>query len=189
LLVDRRDVFAAGAGNVESDARDSLDLGRAVDHRVDGLVDAVDGTLLFRPAIIDAAGQFTHDHEIEAGDELWAQRRGILEAREDSHRTKVGIQLEISAQQKERVLGPLDERLAFVLRQADAAEEDRGAALAQLARLRRECRQAKREGRPADGRLRALDVGENALQDARCRGDDFGADPVAGEERDGTNRR
>jgi hypothetical protein len=145
--------------------------------------------LLLRPAVIDAAGKFTHDHEIEAGDELGAQRRGILETREDSHRTKISIQLEISTQQKERVLGALDERLAFVLRQADAAEEDRGAALAEFARLRRECRQAQRERRPADGRLRALDVRANAQQDARRRGDDFGADPVAGEERDGTNRR
>ena len=96
---------------LERDASDALDLGRAIDHRVDGLVDAVDATLLLRLTVVDAAGQLAHDDQIEPAHELGLERRRVFETREDAHRTQVGEEFVVAAQQEQRVLRALRQRL------------------------------------------------------------------------------
>ena len=58
-------LLAARPREIQGDARDALDLGRAIDHRVHRLLHAVYDSLLFGLAEIDAAGQLAHDDEID----------------------------------------------------------------------------------------------------------------------------
>jgi hypothetical protein len=65
----------AGAGQFEGDGGDALDLVGVVDLRVDAALLAVAEIDDFlRLAEIDAAGQFAHDQDVEAFDDVRLQR-------------------------------------------------------------------------------------------------------------------
>src|SRR5580698_4230994 len=98
LLVDRGHVLASPTRDRKGDAGDALDLRRAIDHRIDCLVDAVNATLLFRSPVIDAAGELAQHEQIESAHDLRPQRRSAFQARKDAHGTQVSEQLVIPAQ-------------------------------------------------------------------------------------------
>ncbi len=173
-------MLATRARQLERDPGDALDLRRAIDHRVNRLLDAVDAALFLWPAVVDAAGQLAHHHQIETAHDLGAQRRGFFQTREDAHGTQISVELVIPTQDEERVLGTLFQRLALVFGKPDAAKENRVAPIAELASLRGERRKPTRERGAADGFLDVLDVGTHATQDRDGSMRHLGADAVPG---------
>ena len=74
-LLGRGNLVAPRAGEIEGDARDAVDLECVIDLRVDAALLAIaeigDGLGL---AEIDAAGQFAHDQNVEALDDIALER-------------------------------------------------------------------------------------------------------------------
>ena len=92
-LFRRGHLVAAGAGQLEGDAGDALDLVGVVDLRVDGALLAVaEVDDLLRLAEIDAAGQLAHDQDVEPLDDLALQRRSVGERRIADRRAQIGEQ-------------------------------------------------------------------------------------------------
>ena len=65
---------------LERDARDARDLVLVVDHRVVRRAHAVHGLRAARLAEVEAAGQLAHDQQVDAVDDLGAQRRRLRRA-------------------------------------------------------------------------------------------------------------
>jgi len=78
------------------------------------------------------------------------------------------------------VLGTFGERFPLVFRKADAAEENRVAALAELARLQRQSGSTLHESRPAGERFGVLEIGSYATQNVDGSTRYLGADTVPG---------
>ena len=99
-LVDARDPAAAATGEHAGTLHDPADLERAV---VTGVVRG----LVAEPAVaeVDPTDQLAHDHEIEAGDELVAQRARRV-ARVAARRPQVRVAAEHRAQREQSLLGP-----------------------------------------------------------------------------------
>jgi len=57
-------------------------------------------------AEVDAAGELAHEHQVDAGDDLGFQRRGVGERWMHAHRAQVGEGAELAAQAQEPRLGP-----------------------------------------------------------------------------------
>ena len=113
-------------GEVEGDPRDALDLAGRVELGVDGALRAVlQGDDLLRLAEIDAAGEFAHDDDVEALDDLALQGRGVGEGRIADRRAQVGEEAEILAQAQQPGLGPRGIGHVRPFRAADGAEQDR----------------------------------------------------------------
>ena len=98
-LVDARHLLAALARSLERLAGDALDLVLAVLERVVGALSlgAVGaGTFLVVEALalaeVQTARQFTHDHEVDARDDLGLQRGSAGEGVEDLHGAQVGVE-------------------------------------------------------------------------------------------------
>ena len=84
-LVDAGQLLAALARGLERDVRDALDLRARVAHRVEGLVGALERAVgraaaAARLAEVDVAGQLADDQDVEPGDELGLQARGVRSA-------------------------------------------------------------------------------------------------------------
>ena len=100
--------MAALSCQLEADAADALDLVGLVDLGVDGALLAVaELGNKFRLAEIDAAGQFTHDHEVEPVDHLALERGGVGERGIADRRADVGVEPHVLAQPQQAGLGPL----------------------------------------------------------------------------------
>src|SRR3546814_20936815 len=56
-------------------------------------------------AEIDAAGQITHDHDVEAADDVGLQRAGLDQRIEAFRRTQAGKQVHFLAQAQQAALG------------------------------------------------------------------------------------
>jgi len=112
------------AREVECDPRDALDLIGVVDLGVDGALLAVaeigDG---FRLAEIYPAGEFAHDHDVEAFDHLALQARCLRQRRIAHRGTQIGEQAELLAQAQQPGLGPDVIGHAVPLRPADRTED------------------------------------------------------------------
>ena len=123
-LFHRGHLVAALARQVEGDAGDALDLVGVVDLGIDGALLAVaeigDG---LRLAEIDAAGEFAHDHDVEAFDHLALQAGGFRQRRIAHRRAQIGEQAEILAQPQQAGLGPHLIGHAVPFRTADRAED------------------------------------------------------------------
>src|SRR3546814_10395351 len=74
-------------------------------------------------AEIDAAGQFTHDHDVEAADDVGLQRAGLDQRVEAFRRTQVGEQVHFLAQAQQAALGLLVEGQVVPLRATDSAQD------------------------------------------------------------------
>jgi hypothetical protein len=105
-LFHRADFVAAGAGQLEGDAGDALDLVGVIDLRVDGALLAVAEIDDFLGlAEIDAAGQLAHDQDIEALDQFRLQRGGIGQRRVADRRAQIGEQRHVLAQAQQAGFG------------------------------------------------------------------------------------
>ena len=138
-LVDAREAAAAALGEGAGALDDAADLGRRV---VAGVV----GRVVAETAVaeVDAADQLAHDHEVELGHELLAQRaRGVL--RVAARGADVGVAAEHRAQREQALLGA--HRGAVPLRPADGAQQHGVGAEAGLARGVRERMAAARRSR------------------------------------------
>ena len=187
LLVGRVELLAAGAGEVEGDAADAVDLVGLVDLGVDGALLAVAeiGDLLGL-AEIDAAGELADDQDVEAFDDLALERRGIGERGVADRGTEVGEELQVLAEAEEAGFGAHLVGDAVPLGAADRAEDD-GVGTERLLHVLLGDRGAVLVvGAAADetglelevGKLLAVEPGDELFD----LGHDLGADAVAGEE-------
>ncbi len=125
-LVDLADPAVALSRQIEGGADDAFDLGLGIDFGVDPAPAAVRQCLdPARLAEIDAAGQFPHDHQIEAGNDLTLQAGGVGERIEHHRRAQIGEQVHFLAQPKDAALGTQLERQGVPFRAADGAEQHR----------------------------------------------------------------
>ncbi len=98
-LVDLAQAVLAFAGQLETGAHDALDLRFGVDFGVDAAPAAVgQGLDAARLAEIDAAGQFAQDHDVETGEEIALQCRGVGQCLERQRRPQIGEQIHFLAQ-------------------------------------------------------------------------------------------
>ena len=124
-LLHRGHLVLALPGKLEGDAADALDLIGVIDLGIDGALLAVaeigDGLGL---AEIDAAGELTHDDDIEAFDGFALEARGFRQRRVAHGRAEVREQGEILAQAEQAGFGThlIGDRIP--LRTADRAEDD-----------------------------------------------------------------
>src|SRR6266403_4666784 len=104
-LVDGEQTPAAGAREFKCDAGDALDLRFTVAHgveRVARAVRAVDGARL---AEIQSAEQFTHDEDVGAFDDFFAQRRAGSQHRIKDSGTEIGESSEFMAEAQQSSFG------------------------------------------------------------------------------------
>ncbi len=125
-LVDLAEPAPALQREIEAGADDALDLNFGVDLGIDAAAGAVRHPLdAARLAEIDAARQFAHDHQIETGDEIALQGRGVGQRVEHHRRAQIGEQIHFLAQLEEAALGAQFERDRLPFRAADRAEQHR----------------------------------------------------------------
>src|SRR5438045_6672104 len=111
---------------IETGADDALDLGLAIDLGVDAAAAAVgQGFDAARLAEVNAAGQFAHDHQIEAGDELALQARLIGQSLEYQYGPEVGEQAHLPPQLPKAAPGLQFEQQGLPFRSTDRAEQHR----------------------------------------------------------------
>ncbi len=178
-------LLAPSARQIERHARDPFDLGRAIDHRVDGLFDSVcSDSLLFGLAEIDAAREFAHDDEVQPAHQLRQQTRRRLESRKDANRSNIRIEFEAAAQDEQGILGAFSQRLSVVFGKSHRAEQNSCAAFAELASLigQRRFTLAQRPG--ADIGVLVLQIGANGREHAHGGARDLRPDAVTGQYRD-----
>ena len=96
-----------------------------VDEGVDPAALAAAGVLnAARLAEVDAAGQFAHDHDVEARDDIGLERRGMREGGIDHGRAQVGEEFHLLAQAQQRPLRPHGKVEFVPARTTDGAEEN-----------------------------------------------------------------
>ncbi|CAI8422948.1 MAG: Uncharacterised protein [Rhodospirillaceae bacterium] len=112
------------ARKIEGDPGDPADFLGVVDLGVDAPALAV-GQVgdAARLAEVDPAGQLAHDHDVEAGYELFLQRRCFGQRVKTDRRAQVGEQLEILAQAQQAALGAQREIERIVLRATHRTEQ------------------------------------------------------------------
>ena len=186
-LVDLAQAMLALLRQLETGADDALDLGLGINLGVDAAAAAVgQGLDAARLAEIDAAGQLTHDHQVEPGDELTLQARRIGQRLEHQRRAQIGEQIHFLAQPQEAALGLQFEWQGFPFRPADRAEQHRIAGLRLGQGFVGQRRAGSLIGGAADQPLADLEAGEVAavekLDDAHDLAHDLRADAVAGQD-------
>ncbi len=148
----------------------------AVGHRLDPA----------RVAEIDAAGQFAHDHQIEAGDQLALQARRVGERLEHHRRAQIGEQIHFLAQAQEAALGAQLERQGLPFRAADRAEQHGVAGQRLVERAIGQRHAVGVVGGTADQPLGDFEAGDMAaiekFGDAQDLAHDLRADAVAGQD-------
>ena len=183
-------LVATGAGEIEGDAGDALDLVGGIDLGVDGALLAVlERHDLLGLAEIDAARQLAQDQDVEPFDDLALQGRSLGKCGIADRRAQVGEQVEILADaQQSRLRADLVGHLV-PLGAADGAEQDGGGgvrlphgllgdghAVLVDCRPAREVRLRLEPGRVA----RLVEQGDQPLD----LGHDLDADAVAGQEQE-----
>ena len=124
-FVDGAHPAVALAGEFEGDASDAQDLMSRVDEGVDPAALAAAGILYAaRLTEVDAAGQFAHDHDVEARDDIGLERRGVREGGIDHSRAQVGEEFHLLAQAQEGALGPHGKVEPVPAWTTDGAEEN-----------------------------------------------------------------
>jgi len=182
-LVHVRHVLAAPARRLEGHPADAGDLDLVVHHRVARLALAADDAHPARLAEVQAAGQLAHHQQVDAVDDLGAQRRGLDQRREHAGGTQVGVQAQLLADAQQALLGAPVHRQRVPLRPAHGAEQHGTALLGQRHRLVAQRRPVGVDRRPADPLVGELELQPVArrhrLQRAPRLAGHLGADPVA----------
>ena len=126
-FVDGKEAFVATHRSGEGDASDACDLALAVDHGVDGFDVAV-GKFGDRLGLaeINSTGEFAYAEDVEAfRDEFVFDRRGVGQGRVARSGPKIGEEAEVLPEWKKCAALGLDVgRKIFPLGAADGAEED-----------------------------------------------------------------
>src|SRR5579859_6851950 len=122
-LIHRGESLAPPARQLKGVARDALDLGFGVDHRVNRRTLRGRAFDLAWPAVIQAASQLTHDDQIYAAQNLTSQGRGPGERRQRAHRANIGEEFQFFAQAEERLLWLLLRIGSANARASNGAEE------------------------------------------------------------------
>ena len=141
-------------------------------------------------AKIDAAGEFADAEDIEAiGDEFLFDGRGMGQGRQADAGPEVGEQAEVLAQRQQRAAFRLEvRRQRLPLRATYRAEQNRRRGFASSHRRRWQRMPGGVDRGPADQVMAAGDgkseLGGGGVEDAQGLGHDFGANAVAGENRD-----
>ena len=185
-LVHRADPAVALAGDVAGHTHDTLDLALPVDQGVEALALAiVQGADATRLTEIDAAGEFTHDHDVQPRHHLGLQSGGIGQLRIEQCRTQVGEQPQPGAQSQQPLLGADGDVQMFPLGAAHSTQQHGVSGLGLLQGLVGQWHAAGIDGGAAHRCLVQLDVEPLALelfQHLHRLGDDLGADAVAGKD-------
>jgi hypothetical protein len=109
---------------------DAADFRLAVDHGVEADALAVFLAHAARLAEVDVAGQLADDQDVQAGNDLRLQRRGIGQFRVENGRAQVGEQVQILADAEQAALRALFTRQAVPLRPTDRTEQTASASRA-----------------------------------------------------------
>ena len=113
------------AGEVEGDAGDTLDLAGGVGFRVEAALLAIrQGFHAARLTEVNAAGAFTHDHDVQAANHIRLQRGGIHQRVQHNGRAQIGEQIQFLAQAQNGDFRAHVEAQLVPLRAADGAEQD-----------------------------------------------------------------
>ncbi len=189
-LLGRGHLVAAAPRQLEGDPRHPLDLALGVDLQVIPALLAGRGVRIDAlVAEIDPRGQLAHDHDVEAGDDLALQGRGVGQGFEADRRTQVGEGVHRLAQVQEARFRTLVARIVGPLRPADRAHQDGGGVQRQLLGLFGQRRVMQVVAGPAEGALIDVELQARVLahpgRHAAHLGDHLGADAVAGQEQQG----
>ncbi len=183
--------FAAGACGLKGDVGDAFNLVGVINHGVHGtFATMLGGASAFGLAKVETAGEFAHDEDVETeGGDVGAQWAGVGKFGVEASRAEVGEELEVFADGEQGgALGLLVGGQGFPLGAADGAEENGGGLLAEFF-----C--GFGEGVAVVINSDAADVGffedeTQVVSGVECVEDfqgfthDFGADAVAGKDRD-----
>ena len=172
------------------DVRDAADLRLGVAHGVEALALAGVGRAdAARLAEVDVAGELAHDHDVEAGDDLGLQRRGVGELGEDVAGRRFAKKSSSLRSRRMRLLRALAARqlcrTAGRRRRRTGPRRRRCASCERCLRQRIAVRRRRRRRRPAPPRARTRGRrGAGRRSTLHRLRDDLGADAVAGEKRD-----
>jgi hypothetical protein len=114
---------------------DAADFRLAVDHGVEADALAVFLAHAARLAEVDVAGQLADDQDVQAGNDLRLQCRGIGQFRVENGRAQVGEQVQILADAEQAALRAFFTRQAVPLRATDRTEQTASASRASFALL------------------------------------------------------
>ncbi len=181
----RGDFLAALAGKLKGHARDTLDLLDRVAHGVESGFVVAHKSAWFPE--VEAAEQFTNEHDVGATNDLFFQRGTVGNAGINDCRTEVGESLERLAQSEQTGFDALFGRKMVVLRRSYCAQQHRVALQTGFDRLGRKRRSELIDGHAADGALGEFELVvtqvRHAAQNAHRFPSDFGTDAVAGQDR------
>ncbi len=165
------------------DARDSLDFGNGVAAHV--FRRRLRAALLTE---VDAAGELTNEHQVDAVEHFGLDRRRVDERLQDAHRPQVRVNTELLAQLEQAGLGTQLRIRCRPLRAADRAQQNRIRAEACVERGPRQRVVVLVDGDTAEIRFLQLEAMAELVTDRLQRldafRDDFGADAVATQYRD-----
>src|SRR5262249_12416594 len=125
-LLSRSDLIAAVARELEGRPSDPFDLVGVVDLSVDrSLLAVAEVPYLLRLAEIDAASEFTDDHDVEPFDNLRLERRSGSKRWVADRRTQIGVKAELltEAQEPRFRANVIGNTVPF--RTADGGQKDR----------------------------------------------------------------
>ena len=173
-LVDGVHTLAPAPRNLESHAHDALDLVFRILHRVIGVlarraVDSGAGHVVQPVAFskVEAAREFTHDHDIGSAHEFRLERRGADERLVRAHRAQVGIQPQALADSEQPLFDTGSTRVCFPFRASNGRQQHSIGGTGRFQRFRRQ-RLPRRVNRGApDKGLRAIERNAEALADPR----------------------
>ncbi len=135
---------------MKSDIRHPLDFRHAVDF---GIVGAVAVALLLTGTKVDAAGQLADEQQIDAFEQIGAQRRVLRQRRIGFDRAQVGEQLKVLADFEQSLLRANCRRRVIPLGTADRAQQNRVGLLGGAQRLIGQRRAGLVDGDSADQRV------------------------------------
>ncbi len=174
---------APRAREAECHARDPLDLRDGVAALVARRIG-----LAHAAAEVDPAGQLAHDQQVDALEQRFLERRGVVQRRLRQDGPQVGEQAERLAQAQDRLLRTHLRGGIRMARRADRAEQHGIGRTGERERRRRQRLLARVHGRGPDRRFDELEVVAEARRDrgerAHGLGRDFRADAVAGQDGD-----
>ncbi len=185
-LIHGADPAVALAGNVAGDADDAFDLMLGIDHGVETLALAtLQGAHPARLAEVDVAGQLAHDEDIEPGDDLGLEGRGLRQLRIEDGRAQVGEEPQAGTQPQQPLLRADADVQRLPLGAAHGAQQHRVGLLCHLQGDIGQRNAGGVDGRPAHQGLVHLDLQAVVVPQGRQHldrlGHNFRPDTVAGQ--------
>ena len=168
----------------KADMGDAGDLVLVVRHDVVPLTAAGRGGAHALLAEIDVAVEFADDHHVDLRSDLRPQRGGVGQFGEQLGRAQIGEQREFAAQAKDRLFGAQMALKAVAAGIAHRTEQDRVRTPREIERRRRQRMAALAVRGAADRGLFEGQAAACGIEHAYGFGDDFGTNPVSGQQCD-----